>query len=77
MSRKNACLTELPRTERHFQYHRKWIFGDGDVREALQRVFSPEADYVLFQTIANQEAVDFLSQMTEKYWWTGQVIELD
>ena len=60
MSGKNAGLTEVLRTKRHYQYHQEWNFGKGAIREAFQRVFSPEADYVLFQTIANQEAVDVL-----------------
>lgn len=62
MSGKNAGLTEVLRTKRHHQYHQEWNFGKGAVREAFQRVFSPDADYVLFQTIANQEAVDVLRQ---------------
>ncbi|MFQ5572905.1 MAG: hypothetical protein ACE5EJ_01500 [Nitrosopumilaceae archaeon] len=62
MDGKSAGLTEIPRTERHPQYHQEWNFGKGAVREAFQRVFSPDAEYVLFQTIANQEAIDVLRQ---------------
>jgi hypothetical protein len=62
MSKNNAGLTEVPRIERHYQYHQEWNFGKGAVREAFQRVFSPDADYVLFQTITNQEAIDVLRQ---------------
>jgi len=62
MDGKSAGLTEVPRTKRHSQYHQEWNFGKGAVREAFQRVFSPDANYMLFQTIANQEAVDVLRQ---------------
>lgn len=59
MSGKNAVLTEVPRTKRHSP---EWNFDKGDVREAFQRVFSPDTDYVLFRTIANQKAVDVLKE---------------
>ncbi len=55
-----TSLTEVPRTRRQFGYHHRWNFGKGDVREAFQRIFSPKKDYVLFQTIANKEAVKAL-----------------
>ena len=57
-----SCLTEVPRTKRHHQCNEKWRFGKGDVREAFQRVFSSESNYVLFQTVVNQEAVDVLKK---------------
>ncbi len=62
MRRKSAGLTEVLRTERIRQCGQEWNFDKGDVREAFQRVFSSDADYVLFQTIANQEAVNTLSK---------------
>lgn len=62
MSGKNSGLTKVPRTERPHRYDQQWEFKEGDVREAFQRVYSPNANYVLFQTIANQEAVDVLSR---------------
>ncbi|MBS3083394.1 hypothetical protein J4423_01170 [Candidatus Pacearchaeota archaeon] len=55
-----TILTEVPKTQRYYQTHQKWDFNKGDVREAFERVFSPEKDYVLFQTIANKEAVEAL-----------------
>jgi len=53
-------LTEVPRTERLYYGQEEWNFGEGDVRKAFQKVFTPGQDYVLFQTIANKEAVDVL-----------------
>jgi hypothetical protein len=58
----SAGLTEVPRTERHYTYNEEWNFGKGAVREAFQRVFFPDADYVLFQIVANKEAVNVLRQ---------------
>lgn len=58
----NGSLTEVPRTERPYDNNQKWDFGEGDVREAFQRVFSPKRNYVLFQTIANPKAVNVLKQ---------------
>jgi len=60
MSDKNNGLTEVPKTERQNDYHQRWNFAEGDVREAFQRVFSPKKDYVLFRTRANKEAVKAL-----------------
>ena len=55
-------LTEVPRTERYYQPHQKWEFNKGDVREAFERVFSPEKEFVLFQTVANIDAVEALKE---------------
>lgn len=62
MDGKSAGLTEVPRIKRQYQHYQEWNFGNGAVREAFRRVFSPDVDYLLFQTIANQEAVDVLKQ---------------
>ncbi len=61
MSEKTG-LTQVQRIKRPTDNCRDWSFSDGDVRKAFQKVFSPNADYVLFQTIANQEAVNVLTQ---------------
>ncbi len=54
-------LTELVRTERRTS--RSMRFSEGDVRQAFKQVFSHGKDYVLFQTVANPQAV----QELEKY----------
>lgn len=53
-------LTQVPRTERSYQRHQEWGFSEGDVRGAFQRVYSPGREYVLFHTIANEEAAKAL-----------------
>ncbi len=62
-------LTEVERTERTRRQDSEWSFRKGDVREAFQKVFSPDANYALFQTIANQKAVEILNQqrISNKY----------
>ncbi len=60
MKRDTCGLTEIPKIKRGFRYHEDWNFGKGDVRKAFQKVFSPESTYVLFQTIANKQAVEAL-----------------
>ena len=60
MTEQNTGLTEVPRKKRPFLINQEWKFSEGDVRNAFRKVFSPDADYVLFQTIANQKARDIL-----------------
>ena len=55
-------LTEVPRTERQYDSNNDWCFSQGEVRKAFKRVYSPDRNYVLFQTIANAEAVEALKQ---------------
>ncbi len=55
-------LTEVQRTGRHSSHNEKWEFGEGDVREALKKVYSSKKSYVLFQTIANKVAAEALKQ---------------
>ena len=57
-----SSLSEVPKTKRPFGSYEEWNFNKGNVREAFLRVFSPEKYYVLFQTIANKQAVEALRQ---------------
>ncbi len=58
----NCGLTEVQRTKRQYEPNQARGFSRGDVREAFQRVFSPEETYVLFQTVANAQAAKALKQ---------------
>lgn len=60
MSNSNNGLTKVEVSKRGYSSNEKWSFTEGDVRQTFEKIFSPEAEYVLFQTIANKEAVDAL-----------------
>ena len=62
MNNENSGLTKVTRMERRWDAKDKWSFDEGGVRKAFERVYSPEKNYVLFKTVANQEAVDALEQ---------------
>ena len=62
MTTDNSGLTKVPRTNRQYDSYWEYRFTQGDVREAFQRVFSPEGHLVLFQTVANIQAVEALKQ---------------
>ena len=53
-------LTEVTRVNRGHHIHKDWCFDKGDVRKAMQKIYSPGKDYVLFKTTANQEAAKVL-----------------
>jgi len=55
-------LTQVPRSRRVSDCNEKWDFREGDVRQAFERVYSPKASYVLFQTAANPEAINTLKR---------------
>lgn len=80
MENNNTGLTEVPRRETNYQLNQEWHFKEGDVREAFKRIFSPNAEYVLLQTIANQEAVDALPKYVKEredynYPWIPRKIQ--
>lgn len=62
MDNEDNGLTKVLRVKRHWNDDCQWDFDEGGVRKAFERVFSLGANYVLFQTIANQEAVDVLKE---------------
>lgn len=63
MGRKDCGLTKVPRINRPRRSHESWSFSEGTVRKAFERIFEKNAEYVLFQTIANEKAATAL----EKY----------
>lgn len=58
----DAGLTKVPRIKRNRHYDQEWRFDEGDVRKALERVFSQDAEYILFQTAANKDAAEALKE---------------
>jgi hypothetical protein len=65
----SSSLTKLVRAERQFNSSEERRFDEGDVREAFEKVYCPGRDYVLFQTVASEEAVEMLREcvMPEEY----------
>ena len=63
MNLRAGYLTAVPQSKRYSQLFQSWSFSEGTVRRAFERVYQKDAEYVLFQTIADKEAVSTL----EKY----------
>ena len=40
MATEDCGLTKVPRTKRQHRYNQEWSFGEGNVREAFQKIFS-------------------------------------
>jgi hypothetical protein len=53
-------LTTVERVDRGNWGNHNWHFTEGDIRTAFRRIHQPDNSYVIFKSVANQEAVDLL-----------------